>query len=99
MFHNSLLTPYKETPEHGPNYIRPPPEIVEGEGDHYELETILNAKPTPNKRGTLYLVKWKGYPDSESSWIPASGMTHAKELVEEFHRRNPRIHNPHRNRT
>jgi len=90
VFHNSLLTPYKETPEHGPNYTQPPPEIVEGEDEHYEVEIILNARPTPNKRGTQYLVKWKGYPDSENSWIPSSGMKHAQNLVQEFHRRHPR---------
>jgi hypothetical protein len=90
VFHNSLLTPYKETPEHGPNYTQPPPEIVEGEDEHYEIEIILNARPTPNKRGIQYLVKWKGYPDSENSWIPSSGMKHAQKLVQEFHSRHPR---------
>jgi hypothetical protein len=90
VFHNSLLTPYKETPEHGPNYTQPPPKIVEGEDEHYEVEIILNARPTPNKRGIQYLVKWKGYPDSENSWIPSSGMKHTQNLVHEFHSRHPR---------
>jgi transposase InsO family protein len=94
VFHNSLLTPYKETPEHGANYTRPPPDIVEGEDEHYEVETILNMRPTPNRRGTQYLVKWKGYPDSENSWIPASGMQHAKDLVTQFHRRHPHVQTP-----
>ena len=90
VFHNSLLTPYTETKQHGPNYTRPPPDIVEGEDEHYEVETILNTRPTPNKRGTQYLVKWKGYPDAENSWIPASGMKHAAELVKQFHSCHPR---------
>jgi len=67
VFHNYLLTPYHETTEHGPNYTRPPPDIVEGEDKHYEVETILNARPTPNKQGIQYLVKWHGYPASENS--------------------------------
>jgi Chromo (CHRromatin Organisation MOdifier) domain len=58
---------------------------VEGEDEHYEVEIILNARPTPNKRSIQYLVKWKGYPDSENSWIPSSGMKHAQNLVQEFH--------------
>jgi hypothetical protein len=43
VFHNSLLTPYKETPEHGPNYTRPPLDIVEGETDHYEVEAVVDS--------------------------------------------------------
>ena len=85
MFHNSLLTPYKETKEHGPNFTQPPPDIVEGEEDHYEVETVLDARPTPNRRGIQYLIKWVGYPNSENSWIPASGMKHASKLIQEFH--------------
>jgi len=40
IFHASLLTPYKETDQHGPNFIEPPPEIVEGE-EEWEIEKIL----------------------------------------------------------
>jgi hypothetical protein len=57
VFHNSLLTPYKETPEHGPNYTQPPLKIVEGETDHYEVEAVVDSRLTPNKRGIRYLVK------------------------------------------
>ena len=94
MFHNSLLHPYNETPAHGPNYTKPPPEIVEGETDHYEIETIVKSRLTPNRKGIQYLVKWKGYPDSENSWIAASGMKHASELTQAFHRKYPRMPNP-----
>jgi hypothetical protein len=31
MFHISLLTPYKKTEAHGPNFIKPPPEVIEEE--------------------------------------------------------------------
>jgi hypothetical protein len=71
VFHNSLLKPYTETKEHGPNYVHPPPEIVEGEERHYEIKLILASWPTRNQKSTQYLVKWKGYLDSENSWIPA----------------------------
>ena len=40
VFHNSLISPYNETPAHGPNFTRPPPEIVQGEDDHYEVESV-----------------------------------------------------------
>ena len=31
VFHASLLTSYKETSEHGPNFLRPPPDLIDGE--------------------------------------------------------------------
>jgi hypothetical protein len=81
VFHNSLLKPYMETKEHRPNYACPMPEIVEGEEGHYEIKLILASQPTRNQKSTQYLVKWKGYPDSENSWIPAKELTHAQELL------------------
>jgi hypothetical protein len=46
VFHFSLLTPYIETPEHGPNHTQPPAVIIE-EGDKkhdtYEIEKVLDA--------------------------------------------------------
>jgi transposase InsO family protein len=91
VFHNSLLTPYKETAAHGPNYTQPPPEVIDGEGDHYEVQDILQSRLTPNRRGVQYLVTWKGYPDSERTWLPATQMKHAAELVKEFHTRYPKM--------
>jgi hypothetical protein len=81
VFYNSLLKPYMETKEHGPNYACLPPEIVEGKEGHYEIELILASQPTRNWKSMQYLVKWKGYPDSENSWIPAKELTHTQELL------------------
>jgi hypothetical protein len=39
VFHASLLTPYVETNEHGTNYTRPPPDMIEGE-EQYEVKAI-----------------------------------------------------------
>jgi hypothetical protein len=94
VFHCSLITPYKETPAHGPNFTRPPPDIIEGEDNHYELETVLQSKVSLNRKGILYLVKWKGYPNSENSWLTASQMKHARLLVQQFHSRNPSAPKP-----
>src|SRR5712691_4328789 len=87
VFHNSLLKPYKETLAHRPNFKHPSPEIVGREEGHYEIEFILASRPTRNRKSTQYLVKWKGYPASENSWIPAKELTHAKELLERFKKR------------
>ena len=91
VFHHSLLMPYTETTAHGPNFPQPPPEIVENEEGHYELEAILNSRLSRNKKGLSYLVKWKGYPDSENTWLPASELRHAQELVQDFHQHHPRL--------
>ena len=39
VFHASLLLPYKETEQYGPNFICPPPDVIEGE-EQYEVEAI-----------------------------------------------------------
>ena len=84
VFHNSLLKPYYETWEHRPNYERPAPKIVNREEGHYEIESILQACPTQNRKSTQYLVKWKGYPESKNLWLPEKELTSAKELLEQF---------------
>jgi hypothetical protein len=56
-FHLSLLTPYKEMPEHGPNFTNPPPDLIEGEPE-YEVETIVNSEVRRNGR-LYYLVNGK----------------------------------------
>jgi len=41
VFHASLLTSFKETPAHRPNYSQPPPDLVD-EDPEYEVEAIIN---------------------------------------------------------
>ena len=81
VFHNSLLKPYIETMTHGPNFERPAPEIVAGEEGHYEIEKILASKPTRNRKSTQYLIKWKGYPDADNTWLPAKELSHAPDVT------------------
>jgi len=40
MFHTSLLTPYHETPKHGPNFLQPPSDIIDNKPE-WEVEKIL----------------------------------------------------------
>ena len=86
VFHANLITPYKETELHGPNYTRPPPDLIEGE-EEYEVEKILDAKPRGRGRKMHYLVKWKGYPVSDNSWEPKENI-HAEALIKEFEKRS-----------
>ena len=41
VFHVSLLLPYKETEQHGPNFICPLPDIIEGK-EQYKVEAICD---------------------------------------------------------
>ena len=87
IFHASLLTPYRETAEHGVNYTRPPPELIE-DAEEYEVEAIVNHRLYGSKRGLQYLIKWKGYPDSDNTWEPAD-QVHTPALITAYHRKNP----------
>jgi len=79
---------------HGPNYSCPPPEIIEGEEEHYEVEKVLQSHLTPNKKGIQYLIKWLDYPDSENSWEPASNLKNSPDLIAMFHKCYPRMPRP-----
>lgn len=37
-----------------------------------------------------YLVKWKGWPESENSWEVVEDMGNALEAIEEYHAAHPR---------
>jgi hypothetical protein len=87
VFHIDLLTPYHETPIHGTNYQRPPPDLVEGE-EEYEVETVLASRRFGRGKKLQYLVKWKGYPDSDNQWINKEDIF-ADNAIREFKNSNP----------
>ena len=93
VFHAYLLMPYVETPEHGPNFPEPPPELIDDE-EEYPIEIILDGRPTRNKRGFEYLVKWEGYSDAHNMWKPSSELKNAQELIAEYHQRHPNALRP-----
>ena len=83
-FHISLLSPYKETETHGPNYIRPPLELVNGE-EEYEVERILKHQGHPKR--CSYLIRWKGYGADKDSWIPEKNLGNSLETLSKYKRR------------
>jgi len=82
VFHASLLNPYHETNTHGPNFTRPPPDLVEGE-EEFEVERIVAHRTFGRSKRLQYLIKWKGYPESDNSWEPAD-QVHAPDLVRHY---------------
>src|SRR6267378_193978 len=87
VFHVDLLTPYKETVTHGSNYTRPPPDLINGE-EEYEVERIINSRRFGRGRQVQYLVKWRGYPDSNNQWLKWQDIN-APDLITEYQKENP----------
>jgi hypothetical protein len=87
VFHIDLLTPYRETTMHGPNFTRPTPELIDGE-EEYSVEKILDSRHFGQRQRLQYLVKWEGYPDSDNMWVDKDDVF-ADDKVREFKSSNP----------
>jgi hypothetical protein len=85
IFHTSLLTPYVKTKEHRENYSRPPPNMIEGK-EQYKVEAIRAHQYHQHK--LQYLIKWKGYPESNNTWEPVNNVQ-APRLVKGYHKAHP----------
>ena len=97
VFHVSQLK--VATPNTIPNRVQPPPPPVEIEGEpEFEISEILDSKIDNRRRlcKLLYLVRWTGYEgtDKETSWILASELGHAMEIVADFHSAYPEKPSP-----
>src|SRR6266851_7580083 len=85
VFHASLLTPFVQTKEHRENYSQPPPDLINDQ-EQYEVETIRSHRRHGKKRQLQYLVKWKGYLESDNTWEPVNHIQ-APQLVKEYEQR------------
>ena len=62
------------------DFILVEPQIHIMADEYYEVEKVLKRRI---KNGQIqYFLKWKGYPDSDNSWVPASNVT--TDLIREF---------------
>ena len=64
--------------KHGPNFINPPPEEIEGE-EEYEVTEILSHQGSPGHRS--YLMSWKGYLSAENTWEPEWNLKNAHAIL------------------
>ena len=78
------LVPNREFPE--------PPPIVVDEEEEYEVEEILDSRIY--RRKFQYLVKWKGYSETENSWEPVANVENAKRAIANFHKKHPAAPRP-----
>ncbi|XP_073138481.1 uncharacterized protein [Henckelia pumila] len=87
VFHVSMLKPYypdEEDTSRGDSHRAPP--VVTTSFDK-DVEEVL-AKRIERRRGvqpsTQYLIKWKGFPESEATWETKHDLWQFKELLHQF---------------
>jgi len=62
----------------------------EDEASEFEIEAVLDAKRGYFPEGRIgYFVKWKGYGESENSWVDEQDAGNADDLIAEFWKKNP----------
>ena len=92
VFHVSMLEPATPNEIPGRSEPPPPPIVIDGEPE-FEIEAILDSKIDKRRRACqlLYLVKWSGYEgtEDETSWILATELNHAWDIVADFHSAYP----------
>lgn len=91
VFHASLLKEYIENEAHGPNWTKPPPDLIEDE-EEYEIDQIMKCRKLHGQ--WEYYVSWKGYPSTENMWRPIEDFEHAQESLIEWHKKNPKKPKP-----
>jgi Chromo (CHRromatin Organisation MOdifier) domain len=79
--------PYTETPSHGPNFTQPPPDLIDGE-EEYKVEQIRSHRTWGWHKTLQYLIKWKGYPESDNTWEDANRI-HTPILIKLYHQALP----------
>jgi hypothetical protein len=90
VFHASLLRPFRDGLQEFPSRTvvdRPLPEINAEGQEEFEVEKILDKtrRVFQGRMVPHYLIKWKGYPDSDNSWEPLANLKGtADELLSEF---------------
>ena len=88
VFHVSMLEPATASTIPGRFQPPPPPVYVDNE-PKFEVAEVLDSK-LDNRQvqcKLLYLVRWTGYEgtDEETSWILATELRNALELVADYH--------------
>ena len=83
----SCLKPYKECLPGQSTVCPGPMEVTEDRDEEYEVEQIVDS--CWKEWRLEYLIHWKGYLEEERTWKPAGNLTHAKEVIADFHRKTP----------
>jgi len=80
VFHIDLLTPYHETDAYGLPPPQPPATLVDSK-EEYKVEEIIDDWYNHRQHKRQYLIKWKGYPALENSWVDKHDLNSDKLLT------------------
>ncbi|MGH2639180.1 MAG: chromo domain-containing protein, partial [Rhabdochlamydiaceae bacterium] len=89
VFHVNKLKAFKDGNEIFPGRRgeekQPSAEIVDG-NEEWEVEAIRNhqMKKWKGELHKQYLVKWKGYPETDNTWEWWDSLSKARQLIEEY---------------
>ena len=55
--------------------------------EEYKVKKILDSWQFGRRHKLQYLIKWKGYPDSDNEWVDKQDI-HVNEAIREFKNQN-----------
>lgn len=64
--------------------------LIPSNGVFMNNAAYAEESETGSPPGLYYLVHWKGYPVSDNTWEPSSGVKHLRRLLVTYHKRNPK---------
>jgi len=82
VFNENLLTQCVELKFKGQHEELAPLPIIINEEEEYEVEEVRKHRKC--RRGTQYLVHWKGYGDEHDQWIVETELPHVREAIEDY---------------
>src|SRR5580693_5523414 len=66
--------------------MQPPPDLIDGE-EEYKVEQICTHRRWGHCKTLQYLIKWKGYPESDNTWEDTNQI-HTLVLIKLYHQTN-----------
>jgi hypothetical protein len=87
VFHVNLMQPFYESTELDRPIQQRLPDFYGNNEPEYEIDGILDV--FKSGRSFEYLVSWVGLPSSTNVWIKLKDLTHAQDIIKDFHIMNP----------